>query len=215
MQKIRLEGYIAQADTALLYLGTYGSYGVEQLQIVPGEGWSGLDITAVFSADGELLAAPVRVPESGIIDIPKGATGRVLSIGKPGKLVFRGVAEGVQRITANLLYIVKDHAPADGEPPEPTPDVWEQIDSRIKQHLEIAVPSDARTGQVLTRAEQENVWDDPSGGYTIGAGLKLDPESNVLSVDTADTVEQDNTLPVTSAAVHTTIGNINALLATI
>jgi len=33
----------------------------------------------------------------------------------------------------------------------------------------------------------------------IGSGLKL--EDNVLSVDTADTVEQDNTKPVTSAAV--------------
>ena len=53
------------------------------------------------------------------------------------------------------------------------------------------------------------------GGYTIGAGLKLDPESNVLSVDTADAVEADNTRPVTSAAVYTTVGNIDALLATI
>lgn len=53
------------------------------------------------------------------------------------------------------------------------------------------------------------------GGYIIGDGLKLDPESNTLSVDTADKVEKDNTKPVTSAAVHTEVGNINALLATI
>lgn len=40
-----------------------------------------------------------------------------------------------------------------------------------------------------------------TGGKTvqIGDGLKL--EDNVLSVDTADVVEQDNTKPVTSAAV--------------
>lgn len=53
------------------------------------------------------------------------------------------------------------------------------------------------------------------GGYNIGSGLKLDAETNTLSVDTADAVEKDNTKPVTSAAVYTEVGNINALLATI
>ena len=51
-----------------------------------------------------------------------------------------------------------------------------------------------------------------SGGkeVEIGCGLKL--ENDVLSVDTADNVEQDNTKPVTSAAVYTVVGNINAIL---
>lgn len=52
-----------------------------------------------------------------------------------------------------------------------------------------------------------------SGGiqYEIGPGLKV--EGGVLSVDTADKVEQDNTKPVTSAAVHVEVGNIEVLLA--
>lgn len=37
----------------------------------------------------------------------------------------------------------------------------------------------------------------------------------VLSVNTANTAEADNTLPITSAAVHTTVGNIEILLGTI
>ena len=53
------------------------------------------------------------------------------------------------------------------------------------------------------------------GSYNIGSGLKLDAETNTLSVDTANAVEKDNTKPVTSAAVYTEVGNINALLATI
>lgn len=53
------------------------------------------------------------------------------------------------------------------------------------------------------------------GGYTIGAGLKLDAETNTLSVDTVNSVEADNTKPITSAAVYTEVGNINALLNTI
>lgn len=58
-----------------------------------------------------------------------------------------------------------------------------------------------------------------SGGgapaYKIGDGLKLDTETNTLSVDTVNAVEQDNTRPVTSAAVFTTVGNIEILLGTI
>ena len=34
-------------------------------------------------------------------------------------------------------------------------------------------------------------------------------------MNTADDVEQNNTLPITSAAVYTTVGNIEALLSTI
>lgn len=54
-----------------------------------------------------------------------------------------------------------------------------------------------------------------SAAYKIGHGLKLDESTNTLSVDTADEVEQDNTLPVTSAAVAATVGNIEVLLGTI
>lgn len=57
--------------------------------------------------------------------------------------------------------------------------------------------------------------DGGTGGYNIGSGLKLDAKTNTLSVDTAEIVEKDNTKPVTSAAVYTEVGNINALLATI
>lgn len=52
----------------------------------------------------------------------------------------------------------------------------------------------------------------PAGSLTIGNGLKWESPGK-LAVDTADKVEQDNTKPVTSAAVHTEIGNIEALLA--
>lgn len=54
-----------------------------------------------------------------------------------------------------------------------------------------------------------------SGGgavpYKIGDGLKV--VNSTLMVDTADAVEEDNTRPVTSAAVFVEIGNIEALLA--
>lgn len=52
-----------------------------------------------------------------------------------------------------------------------------------------------------------------SGKFTVDETLTY--ENGVLSVNTADTVEEDNTLPITSAAVQTTVGNIEVLLKTI
>lgn len=54
------------------------------------------------------------------------------------------------------------------------------------------------------------------GGYNIGHGLLLDQETNTISVNTVDGLDnEDNTLPITAAAVSRTVGNINALLGTI
>lgn len=52
-----------------------------------------------------------------------------------------------------------------------------------------------------------------SGKFTVDETLTY--ENGVLSVNTADAVEEDNTLPITSAAVQTTVGNIEVLLKTI
>jgi hypothetical protein len=40
-------------------------------------------------------------------------------------------------------------------------------------------------------------------------------KDGMLSVNTTDQMEQDNTLPITSAGVYATVGNIEALLKTI
>lgn len=55
----------------------------------------------------------------------------------------------------------------------------------------------------------------PGAQYVIGAGLKYDSTTNTLSVDTSDEVAEDDTRPITSAAVYVEVGNINALLQTI
>lgn len=52
------------------------------------------------------------------------------------------------------------------------------------------------------------------GGIKVGDGLKITQEGR-LSVDAAGQAEQDNTRPITSAAVYAEIGNINSLLETI
>lgn len=52
------------------------------------------------------------------------------------------------------------------------------------------------------------------GIVRVGRNLTIDADG-VLSVTTADEAEKDNSLPITSAAVYTTVGNINSLLETI
>ena len=53
-----------------------------------------------------------------------------------------------------------------------------------------------------------------AGIVRVGENLKIGADG-VLSVDTATSVEEDNTRPVTSAAVQTTVGNIEILLKSI
>lgn len=220
MQTIRLSGYTAAASVPLLRLGTRDSFGIEQLQIQSDEDWAGLALTATFvtPAGGTRMV----VSADGVVDVPPAATAAALTPAAPGRIVFTGTGAGVQRITADLPYLVTDHAPVEGEAPAPEPSEWEQYVTRMQQALDTAVPPTGNSGQVLTKTRDGNVWAYPTGGgsgtgggYIIGAGLRLDPEGNVLSVDTADAVEQDNTRPVTSAAVYTTVGSIDALLATI
>lgn len=56
---------------------------------------------------------------------------------------------------------------------------------------------------------------DSGGGVSFVTDDTLKLQNGVLGVNTAKVVEQDNNLPVTSAAVYTEVGNINALLETI
>lgn len=53
------------------------------------------------------------------------------------------------------------------------------------------------------------------GGVSFTTDNTLKLANGVLGVNTADTAEQDNTLPITSAAVAASVGNIEAILKTI
>lgn len=53
------------------------------------------------------------------------------------------------------------------------------------------------------------------GGIMFETDETLTLKNGVLSVNTADSVEPDNTLPITSAAVATQVGNIEIILSTI
>lgn len=170
IHEIRLNQYSAvPADrTRRFSLGTKDSYGIEQLRIVPGEGWDGLTITVTFHPpEGE--AVQVLVPADGLIDVPPEATrsGSELPI-KYGKIVFAGVADGVQRISCNLPYTVMDHAPVDGAASSgPSPSWYEQATAHF-------LPDGGKAGQVLAKASDTDLdveWADGGNGTADHAKL--------------------------------------------
>ena len=103
--------------------------------------------------------------------------------------------------------------PSGDETADPSLPVWAQLQKQIGDLDDLKTYNKGNLVQAINEARQSGGGS--GGGYTIGDGLKLDQDTNTLSVDTAAAVEKDNTKPVTSAAVYTEVGNINALLATI
>ena len=81
MQEIKLNGYCAQTDGPLLRLGTWGSYGIEQLKILPGEGWEGLTITATFVTPQTSIR--MAIGPDGLVQVPQEATAQPLSQSDP------------------------------------------------------------------------------------------------------------------------------------
>lgn len=96
-------------------------------------------------------------------------------------------------------------------PIPPTPDLYAQLLERI---------AEAGAGNldpaVVAKAIEEYLKENPpSGGVQFKPDKTLTLKDGILSVNTTNNMEQDNTLPITSAGVFATVGNIEALLKTI
>lgn len=76
------------------------------------------------------------------------------------------------------------------------------------------VKTDAMT-QPVGKDENGKLWTAPSPDSSFTTDKTLSLKDGVLSVNTTNNMEQDNTLPITSAGVYATVGNIEALLKTI
>lgn len=133
--------------------------------------------------------------------------------------------------TTPVLLNVAQAGGRDGEaPPYVPPDAAGQIAAVAEEARDIAqsVRDDADAGLFkgeegkpgLTPHIGENgnwFYGDEDSGIPAGAaGIKTDHTlsytNGVLSVNTANAPEADNTLPITAAAVNTVVGNIETLL---
>lgn len=123
--------------------------------------------------------------------------------------------------TTTRAYLRMERSILCGDPemhPEPPEDVYNQLMEKVN---EIPSPTNDDNGLVLgVIGGRYTLMEQTGGGGSGGGEVLIDNttiirKNGVLTVNTADEPEQDNTLPITSAAVHTTVGNIEVLLSTI
>lgn len=158
MHVIKLNGYNATTENGeKLELGTFDSYGEERLQIVEAPDWVNLSVIATFNPPNK---KPVQVAVdsvTGVIKVPKEATADLYGV---GTIVFVGLADGVQRISADCEYIVRRHSNASGtEPAEPTPDLLQQV---------LTLSKDAQTAAKNAENVANSVREDADNGKFIG-----------------------------------------------
>ena len=164
---------------AQIQLGTVESYGVEQIAVVAGAGWDGLDIVAVYHPPKAAEPVRVLVPADGLSDVPPEATA---SAGR-GALVIAGMADGVQIASCNIAYTVIAQAGTDGTTSDaPTPDLVQQILS-------------AANGAVKTadgvRADMDKVLEAESGRETAEADRAAAESARVKAETTRVDAEAD------------------------
>ena len=184
------------------------------VQFVFSPEWDGLTKTAVFTngkTTVDVLAAnwdgdTVPVPHE-VLAVP----GRHARVG-----VYGADESGVvlPTVWVSLGKVQPGADPSGDASADPALPVWAQLQKQIGDLDDLKTYNKGNLVDAINEARSSG-GGSGGGGYTIGEGLKLDAATNTLSVDTAAAVEKDNTKPVTSAAVYTEVGNINALLATI
>lgn len=173
--------------------------------------WSGMTKTAVFQTGAR---PPVMVAVTGdLVKIPaeclvrgQMAVGLIgLDDGGTVRLVTRQMRRGIP---------MDPSAPVDGIPPEETtPALWEQVLATMGDLNDLKTLDKSSLVAAINEAAQSGGGGGGGISFTLDDTLKL--VNGVLGVNTSNAPEQDNTLPITSAAVAATVGNIEAILKTI
>lgn len=153
LHEVQLKGYSVRPGN--LSLGTFGSYGIEQLHVTLDDTWSGLAVTATFNPPkGE--PREIRLPENGLIDVPSEATANEGT----GTIVYCGVANGVQRITKTQGYNVITRGPVGGTAP------FKPSESLATQILQAALNAEKNSAEAKSVAD--NLRNDAANGKFNG-----------------------------------------------
>ena len=116
LHEVQLKGYSVRPGN--LSLGTFDSYGIEQLHVTLDDTWSGLAIDATFHNAPNDKGVTMLLDTDGLVTVPPEACKQP---SKYATITFRGVQDGVQRISCNLPYVVLDHAQVPGANSTATP----------------------------------------------------------------------------------------------
>lgn len=164
-----------------------------------------------FSNPGDLEALVVKPKElNGMIvaDVPN----ILLQNGK--NIIVHTVdvsATHVETLTDCELYVRRRAKPSNYVYTEVEILNYETLKKRIEEIEENGVSEEQIASAVEKYLDEHPV--DSGVDFETDHTLKL--EKGILSVNTTNDMEQDNTLPITSAGVYATVGNIEALLKTI
>jgi hypothetical protein len=183
------------------------------VQFVFSPEWDGLTKTAVFSNGKTTVDVLAANWDGNTVPVPH----EVLAVpGRHARVGVYGADESgvvLPTVWVSLGKVQPGADPSGDASADPSLPVWAQLQKQIGDLDDLKTYNKGNLVDAINEARSSG--GSGGGGYTIGDGLKLDAATNTLSVDTAAAVEKDNTKPVTSAAVYTEVGNINALLATI
>ena len=178
LHEVQLKGYSVRPGN--LSLGTFDSYGIEQLHVTADDSWDGLDILAVFHApNGD--AKKVVVGADGMLNVPPEATAKQAG---NGRIVFVGLAENVQRITVDMGYSTKTHSDIEGDNPGvPTPDVVQQILGNSNHAVSIATAAQVSAENARRAAEDaaKKAGEEAGGAAYSAAAAKKSAEDAAAS----------------------------------
>lgn len=180
-----------------------------QIQIVP---LRKMAITSVhFSNLGDTEALVVKPKEANgmlVADVPN----ILLQSGANLVVYTVNVDESRVETLQNCVFPVRERAkPADYVYTETEVLNYSNLAERIEE-IEKNGVSDEQIATAVEKYLDENPIDT---GVQFETDATLTLKDGVLSVNTTDQMEQDNTLPITSAGVYATVGNIEVLLKTI
>lgn len=172
----------------VLVLGTWDSYGTEQLLLRPGPEWEGLAIDATFHNVPNDEGVTVLADTDGLVPVPPEAC---IQPSRCATITIRGVQDGVQRISCNLPYVVLDHAQVPGANSTATPSENAQA---------LAQMQDLRDGAVDAKNQAEAARDGAADSATAAAASEnAAASSTVAAAGSAAQAEAQKTAAAKSA----------------
>lgn len=195
--EVVLQGYNVKPGS--LQLGTFDSYGIEELHVTADDSWDGLDILAVFHAPNG-TAKKVVVGADGMLAVPPEATAKQAGV---GRIVFVGLAENVQRITVDMGYNIKPHSDIEGDNPgTPTPDVVQQILENSNHAVSIATAAREAAENARQAAEDaaKKAGEGAGGAAASAAAAKKSAEDAAASSESAAGKAEESASSASAAA---------------
>lgn len=202
----------------VLVLGTWDSYGTEQLLLRHGPEWEGLAIDATFHNVPNDEGVTVLADTDGLVPVPPEACMRA---SKYATITFRGVQDGVQRISCNLPYMVLDHAQVPGANSTATPSEIAQALTQMqdlrdgavdaKRHAEAARDAAAgsaaqaeaqKTAAAKSASDAQGYMQTASGAATAANASAKNAEENAASAANAAKKAADESVAANIAVIE-------------